>query len=101
MRHDTYPGGYAERQTSAVKLAWQPAGDDAQKEQWYSLAATVRAFKASQAMGRAPADRRRGGTPVELRQQPLYLPILFLNFYEPGKGATFIGKEKPRCKNGA
>lgn len=51
---------------------WQHAGEDAQKEQWYSLAATVRALKASQAMGRASADRRRGEIPVELRQQPSF-----------------------------
>lgn len=47
---------------------WQLAGDDTQKEQWYSLAATVRVLKASQAMGRASADCRRGENPVELRQ---------------------------------
>ena len=55
-----------------AKQAWQLAGEDTQKEQWYSLAATVRAFKASQAMGRASADRRWGETPVELRQQPSF-----------------------------
>ena len=34
-----------------AKQAWQSAGDNAQKEQWYSFAVTVRALKASQAMG--------------------------------------------------
>ena len=40
-------------------------------------------IKPSQAMSGSPADRRRGGTPVELRQQPsfelLYYDLLFLS----------------------
>ena len=41
-------------------------------------------IKPSQAMGRAPADRRWGGTPVELRQQPSFRLLYFeLIFYIP------------------
>ena len=38
-------------------------------------------IKPSQAMSGSPRDRRRGGTPVELRQQPsfelLYFELIF------------------------
>ena len=63
----------------AAKQARQSAGDDAQKEQWYSFAVTVRALKASQAMSGSPADRRRGEIPVELRPQPSFL-LFFLAY---------------------
>ena len=78
--------------TRTVKQAWQLAGNDAQKAQWYSLAATVRALKASQAMGRASADRRRGETPVELRQQPSVLSFPFVVISFPMKGG-FVSME--------
>ena len=41
--------------TRTAKCAWQRMGDDAQKVR-YSPTATVRAFRASQAMGRAQRD---------------------------------------------
>ena len=41
--------------------------------QLYDLTATVRAFKASQAMGRAAREPCGGETPLELRQQPSVL----------------------------
>ena len=74
----------------AAKQARQSAGDDAQKEQWYSFAVTVRALKASQAMSGSPADRRRGEIPVELRQQPSFL-LLLICIYPNEQEAFSIG----------
>ena len=43
-------------------------------------------IKPSQAMSGSPADRRRGGTPVELRQQPSFELLYFDLFFYPMKG---------------
>ena len=43
--------------TSAEKCAWQRIGDDTQKVR-YSPTATVRAFRASQAMGKAALNEQ-------------------------------------------
>ena len=43
-------------------------------------------IKPAQAMRGSPADRRRGGTPVELRQQPSFELLYFDLFFYPMKG---------------
>ena len=58
----------------------------------YDLTATVRAFKASQAMGRAAREPCGGETPLELRQQPSVLSFPFVVISFPMKGG-FVSME--------
>ena len=60
--------------------------------QLYDLTATVRAFKASQAMGRAAREPCGGETPLELRQQPSVLSFPFVVISFPMKGG-FVSME--------
>lgn len=87
-RHDLFR---ASDQCHAVKQVQRPVGHDTQKDR-YSLTATVRAFKASQAMGRAAREPCRGETPLELRQQPSVLSFPFVVISFPMKGG-FVSME--------
>ena len=50
-------------------------------------------IKPSQAMSGSPADRRRGGTPVELRQQPSFELLYFDLFFYPISMNTAINQK--------
>ena len=62
-----------------------------------SATAIVRAFKASQAMGRAAREPCGGETPLELRQQPPVLSFPFVVLLIPMKGGL-VSMETPMKK---
>lgn len=75
-----------------MKAVFERLGVDGSDTEQYDLTATVRAFKASQAMGRAAREPCGGETPLELRQQPSVLSFPFVVISFPMKGG-FVSME--------